>query len=97
MGTGRPSGPEAHASSFRAVLFNDPLRWRLLALARSLALPDCWIGAGFVGNAVWDHPHGRPPAAAGRRGCRVVRPQACAPVGGQGVGGRAARLVCPPA
>jgi hypothetical protein len=24
-------------------------------------LPDCWIGAGFVRNAVWDHRHGRPP------------------------------------
>ena len=54
---------EAHASTIRAILSNDPLRWRLLALVRSLDLPDCWIGAGFVRNAVWDHLHGRPPAA----------------------------------
>ncbi|MDD2059113.1 nucleotidyltransferase family protein [Pseudomonas putida] len=26
---------------------------------RSLHLPDCWIGAGFVRNAVWDYLHGR--------------------------------------
>lgn len=27
---------------------------------RSAGLPDCWIGAGFVRNAVWDRLHGRP-------------------------------------
>jgi uncharacterized protein len=54
---------EAHASTLRAILSNDPLRWRVLDLVRSLALPDCWIGAGFVRNAVWDHLHGRPPSA----------------------------------
>ncbi|MDJ0390823.1 nucleotidyltransferase family protein [Roseomonas sp. E05] len=32
----------------------------LAALAR-LDLPDAWIGAGFVRNAVWDALHGRPP------------------------------------
>ena len=57
---------ETHASTLRAVLSNDPLRWRLLALVRSLDLPDCWIGAGFVRNAVWDHLHGRAPAAPPR-------------------------------
>ena len=31
-------------------------------MVRALRLPDCWIGAGFVRNAVWDHLHGRPPA-----------------------------------
>lgn len=25
-----------------------------------LRLPDCWIGAGFVRNAVWDYLHGYP-------------------------------------
>ncbi len=25
----------------------------------ALGLPDCWIGAGFVRDAVWDHLHGR--------------------------------------
>jgi hypothetical protein len=41
----------------------DPARWHLLGLVRDLALPDCWIGAGFVRNAVWDHEHGRSPSA----------------------------------
>lgn len=27
---------------------------RILTLVRSLQLPDCWVGAGFVRNAVWD-------------------------------------------
>jgi hypothetical protein len=31
---------------------------RLLTLVESLGLPDCWIGAGFVRNAVWDALHG---------------------------------------
>jgi hypothetical protein len=25
-------------------------------------LPDCWVGAGFVRTAVWDHLHGVPPS-----------------------------------
>jgi len=45
-----------------SVLRNDPLRWRLLGLAAQLNLPDCWIGAGFVRNAVWDHLHDRAPS-----------------------------------
>ncbi|MDH0304739.1 MULTISPECIES: nucleotidyltransferase family protein [unclassified Pseudomonas] len=47
----------------RAVIHNDPVRWRLLAVVRELALPDAWIGAGFVRNAVWDHLHGRASTA----------------------------------
>lgn len=31
---------------------------RRLDLVDSLALPDCWIGGGFVRNAVWDALHG---------------------------------------
>jgi len=30
-----------------------------VAMVASLSLPDCWIGAGFLRNAVWDHLHGR--------------------------------------
>ena len=33
----------------------------MLGMVRSLNLPDCWIGAGFVRNAVWDYLHGRSP------------------------------------
>ncbi len=45
-----------------AILSTDPLRWRILDLVRTLDLPDCWIGAGFVRSAVWDHLHGRTPS-----------------------------------
>jgi hypothetical protein len=44
---------------------NDPLRWKLLAHVRELNLPDCWIGAGFVRNAVWCILHGKIPALTG--------------------------------
>lgn len=42
------------------VLGND--RWRLgaLNLVADLELPDGWIGAGFVRNAIWDQLHDRP-------------------------------------
>ena len=37
-------------------------KWRMgvLHIVADLGLPDWWIGAGFVRNAVWDHFHGRP-------------------------------------
>lgn len=34
---------------------------RILGLVEGLGLPDAWIGAGFVRNAVWDALHGRVP------------------------------------
>ena len=34
---------------------------KLLQSVDELKLPDCWIGAGFVRNAVWDALHGRVP------------------------------------
>lgn len=43
----------------RAILAADPVRIEALTLVRSLDLPDGWIGAGFVRDAVWDHLHGR--------------------------------------
>jgi uncharacterized protein len=44
-----------------AILRNDPLRLNALAVLAALHLPDAWIAAGFVREAVWDHLHGRPP------------------------------------
>jgi hypothetical protein len=32
----------------------------VLRLVQDLGLPDWWVGAGFVRNAVWDHLHGKP-------------------------------------
>ncbi|MGF6489273.1 nucleotidyltransferase family protein [Pseudomonas frederiksbergensis] len=51
-----------NASRVQTIISADPARWRLLQLVHSLGLPDCWIGAGFVRNAVWDHLHGRFPS-----------------------------------
>jgi hypothetical protein len=45
-----------------SILRADPLRWHLLGVVQALGLPDCWIGAGFVRNAVWDHLHKIPAA-----------------------------------
>jgi len=44
----------------RSVLASDPRRLHVLHLVRALGLPDCWVGAGFVRNCVWDHLHGYP-------------------------------------
>jgi hypothetical protein len=52
-------------SLLRTILRADPLRWHLLGVVQALALPDCWIGAGFIRNAVWDHLHQRPPSSPG--------------------------------
>lgn len=51
------------ASQVIDILRADPFRWRLLGAVRALNLPDGWVGAGFVRNAVWDHLHGRSPSA----------------------------------
>jgi hypothetical protein len=50
------------ADALRDIIVNDPLRWAALDAVRTLGLPDCWIGAGFVRDAIWDHLHGRLPA-----------------------------------
>ena len=42
-----------------AILRADPLRWHVLGVVAEFNLPDCWVGAGFVRNAVWDHLHHR--------------------------------------
>jgi hypothetical protein len=51
-----------HSDDLEALLRADAERQRLLRLVQSLQLPDCWVGAGFVRNAVWDSLHGRPPS-----------------------------------
>ena len=51
-----------HAAALQAILANDPARCSVLAMVRSLGLPDCWAGAGFIRNAVWDYLHDRSPA-----------------------------------
>jgi hypothetical protein len=44
------------------IITTDPVRWHLLGFVRALSLPDCWVGAGFVRNAVWEHMHQRAPS-----------------------------------
>ncbi|GAA4035111.1 hypothetical protein GRI94_08580 [Erythrobacter jejuensis] len=48
-----------HAMHVAAILRNDAFRWHLLGVVAELDLPDCWIAAGFVRNAVWDSLHKR--------------------------------------
>ena len=40
------------------LISGDPLRFSALKAVAALHLPDCWIAAGFVRDAVWDHQHG---------------------------------------
>jgi hypothetical protein len=48
-----------HEVTLRAIVSVDPARMQILSLVRSLILPDCWVGAGFLRNAVWDRLHGK--------------------------------------
>jgi hypothetical protein len=41
-----------------ACIANDPWRMEILEVVKQQELPDWWIGAGFVRNAVWDALHG---------------------------------------
>jgi len=47
------------------LLRADSVRWNLLGVVAGLELPDAWIAAGFVRNAVWDKLHGRDPQPLG--------------------------------
>jgi uncharacterized protein len=44
------------------IIAQDPVGMEQLRAARTLALPDWCIAAGFVRNRVWDHLHGIAPA-----------------------------------
>lgn len=47
-----------------AILRRAPLRMQVLAIVRTLALPDWAIGAGFIRAAVWDELSGFTAASA---------------------------------
>lgn len=47
-------------TDLQALIASDYQRMRVLEFVRDLALPDCWVAAGFVRNRVWDHVHQRP-------------------------------------
>jgi hypothetical protein len=44
-------------TEFITIIKNDPWMLRILETVRNLHLPDCWIGAGFVRNKIWDYKH----------------------------------------
>ncbi|MCR6467788.1 nucleotidyltransferase family protein [Enterobacter sp. HG048] len=46
-----------YLNSLQRILSVDPSRMRVLYAVRDLQLRDCWIGAGIVRDAVWDHLH----------------------------------------
>lgn len=48
----------AHEDRLRAWLAADPWRMGCLEAVAALALPDGWIGAGFLRTLVWDRLHG---------------------------------------
>ncbi|MDD1014967.1 nucleotidyltransferase family protein [Pseudomonas rubra] len=52
----------SYEARVQQIISTDTRRWQLLDVVRRLDLPDCWIGAGFVRNAVWDHLHERRPS-----------------------------------
>ena len=39
------------------IVQSDPWMMNILEIVSNLGLHDCWIGAGFVRNKVWDHLH----------------------------------------
>lgn len=41
------------------IIQDDPWMIDILKTVRNLELNDCWIGAGFVRNKVWDVKHGK--------------------------------------
>ena len=39
------------------ILSSDKRIYTALEIVRTLELNDCWIGAGFIRNKIWDHLH----------------------------------------
>lgn len=46
-------------SELLATITNDEWMIGILKTVRNLNLNDCWIGAGFVRNKIWDVKHGK--------------------------------------
>jgi len=52
--------PIRTADDIVRLIARQPAMMDILHAVEALNLPDCWIGAGFVRNVVWDALHGRP-------------------------------------
>ena len=50
-----------HADELRRLLLQDAMRMEALTTVAALGVEDCWLGAGMVRDAVWDHLHHLPP------------------------------------
>jgi uncharacterized protein len=48
------------ADDILALVARQPDMMKILRTVEALDLPDCWVGAEFVRNVVWDVLHGRP-------------------------------------
>ncbi len=48
----------ADAADILSWIRSDSRRMAMLRAVSRLGLPDCWVGAGFVRNLVWDRLHG---------------------------------------
>lgn len=42
---------------FIQIIKSDKWMMNILAIVRNLNLEDCWIGAGFIRNKIWDFKH----------------------------------------
>jgi uncharacterized protein len=54
----------ATPSDITALIASQPAMVEILRAVEALRLPDCWIGAGFVRNPIWDALHGFPWSAS---------------------------------
>jgi hypothetical protein len=54
----------ATGSDITAFIRKQPAMMEILGAVEALTLPDCWVGAGFVRNPVWDALHGLPWSAS---------------------------------
>ncbi len=52
------------ASDIAAFIATRPAMVEILRAVEALSLPDCWVGAGFVRNPIWDALHGFPWSAS---------------------------------
>ncbi|USD24958.1 nucleotidyltransferase family protein [Flagellimonas marinaquae] len=46
-------------NEFIRIIESDKWMIETLTIVRELKLNDCWIGAGFVRNKIWDEKHGK--------------------------------------
>ncbi|MFT5824208.1 MAG: hypothetical protein ACI8ZM_005474 [Crocinitomix sp.] len=46
-------------NKFIEIIKDDIWMIDILKIVRDLKLTDCWIGAGFVRNKIWDEKHGK--------------------------------------